>query len=127
MSGTDLGLLLLMAMVLLRTLPAVRHQWRSDRKGFLKSVGLLVLFMLWCIAGAVLVIAFAPPPGTATSRQTLAATGVVLALILFGGLWLIRLVPHYRPVPPWLLRPLGVPDLLVLGFLGLSAVALVTA
>lgn len=45
-------------------------------------------------------------------------------MILLGVSWLIKLVPKYKPVAPWLLRPVGPLDVIALAMIAASLPAL---
>ncbi|MGD9866772.1 MAG: hypothetical protein AB7U38_02110 [Hyphomicrobiales bacterium] len=132
MTASEIGLLLMSLLVLLRTLPAVRRQWREDRPGFYKTLRMMGFYALWCGFGLWLLFAVASPPGPdavppGKEGKSFAIAGLAIGWVGYGALWLIRLVPRYTTVPAWLLRPFGIPDLVLLGILAASVISILRA
>jgi hypothetical protein len=50
--------------------------------------------------------------GGAPDKVAFAAGVFFLGWLLLGVSWLIKLVPKYKPVAPWLLRPVGPLDVI---------------
>ena len=90
----------------LAALAAVRGDPRVDRAFAVKTIGLLLLYLAYAVAGVLLVFAVLPP-GPAGETRAAVGTFFMLAWIGFGMLWLIRLVPRLREPPALLARPFG--------------------
>ena len=90
----------------LAALAAARRDPRVDRAFAVKTLGLLVLYLCYCVLGALLMFAVLPP-GPAGDTKAAVGTLFMLAWIGFGMLWLIRLVPRLREPPALLARPFG--------------------
>lgn len=113
-----LGLLLVMIGIAVGNLPAVMHQWRTDRAGFNKTIGLAGAYILYValgVAGMLLLIRGQEGQGE-PERAALLLTGAIAAWIFYGGLILMRTVPRYREPPAWLMR-FGIADLILLALL----------
>jgi hypothetical protein len=101
----------------------VRRQWREDRAGAVKSLRLLALFLVYCLAGLGLLLAVLSK-GSTSPAAPLAAVGLMLGWILLGMSWLIKLVPKYRPVGAWLLRPFGILDGVAVAMMAISLIVI---
>jgi len=87
-------------------LAAARSDPRVDRAFAVKTIGLLLLYLAYAVAGVLLVFAVLPP-GPAGETRAAIGTLFMLAWIGFGMVWLIRLVPRLREPPALLARPFG--------------------
>ena len=114
--------LIVVVAVGLAALAVARRDPRVDRAFAVKTLGLLVLYLGYCVLGVVFVFAMLPP-GPAGEARAAAGTVFMLAWISFGVVWLIRLVPRLREPPAPLARPFG---LLGIVCLAVAAAALVT-
>jgi len=94
--------------VLVAQLPAVRRQWLEDREGAIKSLRLLVYYFAYCAAGIALLVSTIREGGAGEDKAA-AGVGFMLGWIVLSALWPIKLVPRYRSVPVWLLKPFGIP------------------
>lgn len=94
-----LGLVLVLG-ALAASIPACVNQYRRDPAGFWKSLRLLGAYFLYVFAGVGLVLALLSGPQSETTAA--AATVFAVAFILYGGLWLTRMVPRYREVPAFI-------------------------
>ena len=90
----------------LAALAAARGDSRVDRAFAVKTIGLLLLYLAYAVAGVLLVFAVLPP-GPAGEVRAAIGTVFMLAWIGFGMVWLIRLVPRLREPPALLARPFG--------------------
>ena len=90
----------------LAALAAARADPRVDRAVAVKTIGLLLIYLAYAVAGVLLVFAVLPPGPAGETRATI-GTLFMLAWIGFGMLWLIRLVPRLREPPALLARPFG--------------------
>jgi hypothetical protein len=102
-----LGLVLTVG-VLVASIPACRDQYRCDRAGFFKTLRVAGLYLLYVFAGIGLVLALLS--GQPSAMTAVAATVFVVAFILYGGLWLARVVPRYRELPAFVDKFPGVLD-----------------
>jgi hypothetical protein len=93
--------------------PAVRKQWLEDRAGTTKTLRLLLYYFLYVGVGLLVLLGFVREGG-ASEGEALVAVGFFLGWLLLGVSWLIKLVPKYRAVPAWLLKPLGPLDIMAL-------------
>jgi len=112
---TSLGVLLVVLAVLVANMPAVVQQWRADRSGSIKTLELLIAYLVYCALGVALIILIVPEGGTGEGHddKALELTGVAFGWIMYGGLTLMRVVPRYREPPRWLMR-FGIADVVVL-------------
>lgn len=123
MNWESLGKLALVVAVVAAQYPAVRRQWLEDRAGAIKTMRLLVYYFLYIAVGlAVLLGAF--HEGGASPAQAVAAGGFLLGWVLLGASWLIKLVPKYKPVAAWLLKPVGILDVIALAMIAVSLAVL---
>lgn len=111
----DLGLLLLVIGVFIANLPAMMQQWHEDRAGFVKTLWLMGIYVLYVTLGTAALIWLIPAGGT-SQASALLLTGVMAGWILYGALTLMRVVPRYREPPRWLMR-FGIADLVLLGLM----------
>jgi hypothetical protein len=123
MDWESLGLLALMIAVIAAQAPAVRRQWLEDRAGAIKTLRLLAYYFVYIAVGLAILLTRIREGG-ASETQALAAVGFMLAWIALGAGWLIKVVPRYRTVPAWLLRPVTVIDALALAVIALSLAVL---
>lgn len=107
------GLLALMVAVIAAQWPGVRRQWLEDRAGAIKTLRLIVYYFVYIAVGLAVLVG-AIREGGAPERVALAGAGFMLGWILLGVSWLIKVVPKYKPVAAWLLRPIGVLDVIAL-------------
>lgn len=72
---------------------SVRLSLATERTRLWKSLGLLIVFFIYCLAGFGLVWWLASPP----APEDRAAVSTLLALLWigYGGVWLARLVPKF--------------------------------
>ncbi|HEY8247801.1 MAG TPA: hypothetical protein VIG38_11040 [Hyphomicrobium sp.] len=108
---------------LVGVLPGVVDQYRRDRAGFWKTLRLLGVYLLYLAAviGAMLWLMSGAQPGAA---RAIAGGLFGLSAIFYGGVWLARIVPRYRPLPAWFDRyPSGIDY----AFCAVMAVALLVA
>jgi hypothetical protein len=115
--------LTLVMIVLGAQVPALRRQWLEDRQGAIKTFRLLIYYLIYVGVGIAILTATLPE-GRGTDIQALAGIGFILGWILLGGSWLIKVVPKYRTVPAWLLKPVGIPDVIGLAMVVVSLFAL---
>lgn len=107
---TGLGQVLVALTAIAAAWPAVRRQWRDDRAGAIKTFKLLAIYLIYCLAGVLLLVMFAPrEPGT-DPIKAVPMMALILAWIFYGALWLARLVPRYRDLPAWVDRRDGAID-----------------
>lgn len=85
---------------LVATIPACVSQYRTDRAGFWKTLRLAGYYLLYVLAGIGLVLALLSAPQSEATAA--AATVFAVAFILYGALWLTRMVPRYREVPAFI-------------------------
>jgi hypothetical protein len=123
MDWTTLAKLALVVAVIAAQWPAVRKQWLEDRAGTVKTLRLLLYYFLFLGIGLFVLIGFVPEGG-ASKAESLAAVGFIFGWLLLGASWLIKLVPRYRTVPAWLLRPLGPFDIVALIVIAATLVVL---
>ena len=101
---TGLGQVVVVISAIVSAWPAVRRQWRDDRAGALKTLKLLAIYLVYCLAGVLLLVMFAPrEPGTDPIKAVPMMT-LILAWIFYGALWLARLVPRDQDLPAWVDR-----------------------
>jgi hypothetical protein len=108
----NFGLLLVVIAAFAVNLPALSEQWRSDRRGFVKSLWLMGAYGLYVALGFGLLLLLLPrEPGEA---RAFFLTPFIFGWIVYGGLILMRVVPRYREPPHWLMQ-FGLPDLVLIG------------
>jgi hypothetical protein len=105
------GVLVIVLAVAAANLPALMHQWRTDRQGFIKTLWMIGLYALYVALGIALMFLLAPRG--AGEAKALLLMGMILGWILYGALVLMRLVPRYREPPAWLMR-FGIADIVLL-------------
>lgn len=113
----SLATLIVVMIVLVRTIPAVRKQWREDRPGFIKTLKIAGLYIVYCFAGLGLGFLVLPEPGSGNDAAAAIFTLFIVGWIFYGGLWLMRLVPRYKTIPAWIDKP-GALDVIFLVTLG---------
>ena len=118
MDRATIGEVALVIAVIAAQLPAARQQWLEDRAGALKTLRLLAYYFLYIGVGF-LVLLGAIREGGASETEALAAVGFMLGWVLLGVSSLIKVVPNYRQVPAWLLKPFGILDALALAMISL--------
>jgi hypothetical protein len=109
----------MMVAIVIAQIPALRKQWLEDRAGAIKSWRLLAYYILYLIVGVVVLVA-PMREGGAPDYVAAAAVGFFLGWVLLGVSWLIKLVPKYKPVAPWLLQPIGPLDIIAIVLLAAS-------
>jgi hypothetical protein len=102
--------LILAVSVFFGVLPAVRRQYRTDPEGFWKTVrvfayylgfiALGIFFTLWLLSGG-----DRPSP-----QRAVAAFVFAMSYIFYAAVWLARVVPRYKELPPWFDRFPGALD-----------------
>ncbi len=115
--------LALVLVVLVKALPAARKQWQEDRAGAIRTAKIAGLFIVYWAAGLFLGTSLIPAHGGPESTIIALLLIFVFGWVLYGALWLLRLVPRYRELPEWLLRP-GVADAVIVAPVAVSVVAL---
>jgi len=108
----SLGTALVVIAVLIVNMPAVMQQWHEDRPGFIKTLWLAGIYVLYTAIGIWLLVGVMAPVGE-KGVNVLFALGFMLAWIFYGGLTLMRVVPRYREPPRWLMH-FGVLDIVLL-------------
>ena len=101
--------------VLIANIPAVMRQWHDDRAGVIKTLWLVVIYLVYVALGIWLLLGVMAPVGT-RGASVLFAIGLLLAWIFYGALTLMRAVPRYREPPRWLMH-FGIADIVLLGLL----------
>lgn len=74
------------------------QQWHEDRAGFVKTLWLMGIYVLYVTLGTAALIWLIPAGGT-SQASALLLTGVMVSWILYGALTLMRVVPRYREPP----------------------------
>ena len=115
----ELVLAAMMVGIVIAQIPALRKQWLEDRAGAIKSWRLLAYYFLYLSVGVVVLIA-PIRHGGAPPAVALAAIVFFLGWLLLGVSWLIKLVPKYKPVAAWLLKPIGPLDIIAIILLAVS-------
>jgi hypothetical protein len=108
------GLLVLVLAIAIANMPALIHQYRTDRAGFNKTLLLVGAYAVYIALGIALLLLLAPRGAGET--KALLLTGALVGWILYGALILMRKVPRYREPPAWLMR-FGLIDILLLGLM----------
>jgi len=98
--------------VLIANVPAMMQQWRTDRPGFIKTLWLAGIYVLYTLLGIWLVLGVMAPVG-AEGIKVLFAIGLLFGWIFYGLLTLTRAVPRYRALPRWLTH-FGAADIVLL-------------
>lgn len=120
------GALLAVVLVAIGTVPAVRHQWRTDRAATIRTLLVMALFVAFAMAGGALLTLLVPVEGTGDdAAATLLLLGLLMLWLLYGGLWLVRLLPKYRRVSGWMKPGFGAIDIALLGPFALLLLALI--
>ena len=112
----------LVIIVLAAQLPALRRQWLEDRAGAVKSWRLLAYYFLYLGVGLAVLLGALRNGGS--EAAALAGMAFILGWVLLGVSTLIKVVPRYRPVPAWLLKPVGILDVVALAAIVPSLVVL---
>jgi hypothetical protein len=107
--------LIVVLVVLVANIPAVMQQWHDDRAGVIKTLWLVVIYLVYVALGIWLLLAVLAPAG-ARGRGVPFAIGLLLSWIFYGALTLMRVVPRYREPPRWLMH-FGIADIVLLGLL----------
>jgi hypothetical protein len=123
MSWETIGQLALVIAVIAAQWPALRRQWLEDRAGAIKTVRLLLYYFVYLGVG-LFVLFGAIGQGGASEAEALAATAFILGWVLLGASWLVKVVPRYREVPAWILKPFGILDAISLAVIAASLVVL---
>jgi hypothetical protein len=117
---------LVMIGIIVANLPAMMEQWRTDRAGFIKTVELFLVYLVYCLIGGGLIIWLASRAheNHAGAWTIVALTAGIVGWIFYGALTLARAVPRYRELPNWAAR-FGLADiaLLAMTFACLAAAA----
>lgn len=108
------GLLILVVAIAIANLPALMHQYRTDRPNFIKTLWLVGAYAVYIALGLAVLLLLAPRGAGET--KALLLTGAMVGWILYGALILMRKVPRYRE-PPALLMRFGLIDILLLGLM----------
>jgi hypothetical protein len=93
---------------LMASLPALNRYWREDRTGFVKTLSLMAVYLVYGAAGIGITIALVTGPSPPDKAVALAA--FLLTWILYGALWLTRSVPRHTPLPRWISEGFGLVD-----------------
>ncbi|MET0407248.1 MAG: hypothetical protein ABW006_02645 [Hyphomicrobium sp.] len=104
-------------------IPAARDQYRKDPAGFWKSLKLMGLYTVYVFVGlGILLLSVSGPQPPAKAGI---ATAFMLGWIAYGGVWLVRLAPHYRALPVWFDRRWSLIDYGFAALIVLSGTAVV--
>jgi hypothetical protein len=114
MDGEAIRNLIIVLAVLVANVPVVRRQWLEDREGAIKTIRLAVYYLVYIAVGIIVLLSSMPSQGGASDAKAVAGSLFMLGWVLLGVSWLIKAVPRYRPVPAWLLKPVGVLDIVAL-------------
>jgi hypothetical protein len=110
------GVALVLA-ILIPVLPALRKQWNKDRSGAIKTYGILLAFMIYSVGGILAFVFLVDKPGLLPAGTIANLVALIFAWVLYGSLWLARLVPRYEePVPAWVDRR-GTIDFVFIGLI----------
>lgn len=101
-------------LVVLRSVPAIRQQWRIDRRGTILSFLLVPIYIGYSLVGVWLLFRIAPSQPV-PETVALGAVAFLIGLVTIGTSWLIKLAPKYTKVAPFLLRTVGPVDIVGLG------------
>lgn len=123
MEWAALAQLALVVSVIVAQIPAVRRQWLEDRAGTKRTVKLLAYYFAYIAIGFGVLLSVIHGGGR-DPLGALAAVAFMLAWVLLGTSWLIKLVPRYRPLPDWVLKPYNVLDKLALATIAIALVVL---
>jgi hypothetical protein len=108
-----LATLIVVIAVFVANLPALREQWRTDRRGSIKTIWMFGVYCFYVGLGIVVLLLLASKTGGGEDKS-LALTGFMVGWIFYGALTLMRVVPRYRDPPAWLMH-FGVADIVLLG------------
>ncbi len=110
-------------LVLLGVAAAVRdaaQAWRQDRGAVLKTLPLMAVYLVYGATGIYVTVRLLDGPQP--SDRAAALTAFLVAWILFGIVWLMRIIPRTGPLPAWIGERFGFADfvLLLTGSAGLG-------
>ncbi len=88
------------------------NAWRQDRGAVLKTLPLMAVYLVYGAAG--IYIAIRLLDGPQPSDRAAALTAFLLSWILFGVVWLMRIVPRTGPLPSWIGERFGTADVVLL-------------
>ncbi len=115
---TELVTLISVLIVLGMTLPAAYRQYQTDREGFFKTLKVAGLYLIYCFVGiGLLLLMLSGPPSELKISWGMT---FFLSWLLYGVLWLIRLVPRYRELPAWIDKRNSALDYLLWAAIGVS-------
>ena len=117
------GLLLLGFGASVAAFVAVLLDPRLSRRFKLHSLAAIGAFFAYTGVGILLILLLAPYAGRSERGAFLVAL-LFLGWIGYGTLWLTRLAPRTREPPAWMLRPWGTLDLVLLGTMAATIVAI---
>lgn len=103
-------------LVVLRSVPAIRQQWRLDRRGTILSFLLVPIFVGYALVGVWLLFRIAPPQPV-PETVALGAVAFMIGWVTIGTSWLIKLAPKYTRVAPFLLKTVGPVDIVGLALI----------
>ena len=106
-------------------IPAAREQLRKDPQGFWKTLRHAAVYLLHILFGFAILLWQLQGPRPDVGGAATAAIIFMFAWIFYGALWLVRLVPRYRDLPPWIDRRWSWLDYAFIAMISLSFTALV--
>ena len=86
--------------------------WRQDRAAVLKTLPLMAVYFVYGATGIYMTVRLLDGPQP--SDRAAALTAFLLAWILFGVVWLMRIVPRTGPLPAWIGERFGFADVVLL-------------
>lgn len=87
------------------TLPKTIQMYRKDRAGFVKSMKLAGVYMAYCsVAIGIMLLLVDSKTATPPQTRAMVLTAFMLIWIMYGGIWLARLLPRHEQIPSWLER-----------------------
>ena len=86
--------------------------WRQDRRAVLTTLQLIAAYVIY--GGVGIFVAVRLLDGPQPPDRAAALTAFLLAWILFGTVWLTRIVPRTSPLPRWIGEGFGVLDVVLL-------------
>jgi hypothetical protein len=93
--------LILAVSVFFGVLPAVREQYRTDPKGFWKTVRVFVYYLGFVALGIFLTLWLLSGGDRPSPQRAVTAFVFAMSYILYAAVWLARVVPRYRELPAW--------------------------
>lgn len=112
-------------LVVLRSVPAIRQQWRIDRRGTILSFLLVPIYIAYSLVGVWLLFRIAPAQPV-SETVALGAVAFLIGWVTIGTSWLIKLAPKYTQVAPFLLRTIGPVDFVGIGLVAAGLWAILT-